>query len=172
MNELLLVVDMQNGFVYSRTEHILGNVLQLIQKFKDEQKLVVFTRFINKPNSGYVKWIHWSRFMQQPETDLIAPLSPYANTVIEKYGYTAFVPEFQKILSEKKVERVYICGIATDGCVLKTSVDCFENSIEPIVVQDACASHAGPEIHTSGLLLISRFIGKDQVLSTQDVLSR
>jgi hypothetical protein len=38
------------------------------------------------------------------------------------------------------------------------------------ITSDACASHAGEEIHNAGLLLISRFIGKRQVLPLQEVI--
>jgi nicotinamidase-related amidase len=61
-----------------------------------------------------------------------------------------------------------LCGIATDGCVLKSAVDAFERGIEPVVVTDACASHAGREIHEAGLLLLARFIGPGQLKSAAD----
>ncbi len=35
-----------------------------------------------------------------------------------------------------------------------------------------CASHAGVEVHNAGLLLISRFIGKRQVVSVQNILDK
>jgi len=61
-----------------------------------------------------------------------------------------------------------LCGIATDGCVLKTAVDAFERGIEPVVVVDACASHAGNAVHEAGLLLLGRFIGAGQLRSVAD----
>jgi len=46
---------------------------------------------------------------------------------------------------------------------LKSAVDAFERDIEPVVITDACASHAGGAVHEAGLLLLGRFIGKDQL---------
>jgi nicotinamidase-related amidase len=164
----LLVVDMQNGFVNHNSEHIVPNIRRLLERGGWDK--IVFTRFINQPDSSYVRWIGWSRFMESPETDIIEPLRPYAKKIIDKHGYSAFVPSLAKIL-EGRIERVVICGVATDGCVLKTAVDAFEREIEPVVVTDACASHAGATIHDAALLLIPRFIGRKQVRTTEDILS-
>jgi nicotinamidase-related amidase len=49
--------------------------------------------------------------------------------------------------------------------VLKTAVDAFERDLTPWIVQDACASHAGPEPHNAGLLVARRFIGRSQIIS-------
>ena len=63
------------------------------------------------------------------------------------------------------VARPYICGIDTESCVLKTAVDAFERDLTPWIVEDACASHAGPEPHYAGLLVARRFIGRSQIIS-------
>lgn len=165
---LLLVVDMQNGFINDKTEHIIPTIKKLLDARK--WKRVVFTRFINRPNSGYVQWIHWSRFMGPPETDIISDLQPYADAIVDKHGYTAFVDGLAELVVTEKVATVCICGVATDGCVLKTAVDAFERGIEPVVVVDACASHAGPAVHDAGLLLLGRFIGKGQLRTAEEVL--
>lgn len=165
----LLVVDMQNGFVNHNSEHIVPNIRRLLERGGWDK--IVFTRFLNRPDSPYVQWIGWSRFMERPETDIIEPLQFFAKTVIDKHGYSAFVPPLAKILEQGRIERVVICGVATDGCVLKTAVDAFEREIEPVVIADACASHAGATIHDAALLLIPRFIGRKQVRTTEDMLS-
>jgi nicotinamidase-related amidase len=131
---------------------------------------VAFTRFINYPNSGWVKWIRWSRFMESPEIDIIPALANGAKTVFDKKAYTAFIPEFCEFVKEKMVQRLVLCGVATDGCVLKTAVDAFERDIQPVIAADACASHAGVDVHNAGLLLASRFIGKRQIVSVEDIL--
>jgi nicotinamidase-related amidase len=64
-------------------------------------------------------------------------------------------------LSERGWTDLYVCGIDTDICVLKTAVDAFEYDLTPWILQDACASHAGPEAHTAG-----RFIGTNHIIQT------
>jgi nicotinamidase-related amidase len=170
-NALLLVVDVQNGFLNSRSEHVVPRVLKALEKFRIAGLPVAFTRFINRPDSPYVQWIHWSRLMAAPEIDLSPSLEvKEGDRVFDKYGYTAFSAEFTAFILEKGIQTLVICGIATDGCILKTAVDAFETSVQPIVVSDACASHAGEDVHKAGLLLISRFIGRDQVRTLDEVV--
>lgn len=171
MRELLLVIDLQNGFVTTKTEHILPGIKRLVDSFVAQQRPVAFTRFINRPEGAHVKWMGWSRFMAEPENSLVNGLCPPSATIFDKYTYTAFTDEFKTFLQERTINQLLLCGIATDGCVLKTAVDAFEQNIRPVVVQDACASHAGQDLHAAGLLLISRFIGKRQITTVQDIIA-
>ena len=165
---MLLVVDMQNGFINGYTRHLFDVVNGLIAGFSGRREPLAFTRFVNMPGSGYARWIGWTRFMQEPENALADALATGSNPVFVKHGYTAFTPEFENRIREQRIERLVLCGIATDGCVLKSAVDAFERGIEPVVLTDACASHAGREVHAAGLLLLARFIGPGQLRSAAD----
>lgn len=169
-NTLLLVVDVQNGFINEHTERVIEPVNSLIGVFRRCHRDVAFTRFVNVPDSGHARWIGWTRFMQAPENALYEGVDVGDAPVFVKHGYTAFTESFTEYVAEKSIERLVLCGIATDGCVLKTAVDAFERGIEPVVVVDACASHAGREVHEAGLLLLGRFIGKGQLKSVSDMV--
>lgn len=171
MNTALLVVDMQNGFVTEECRVILPNVKALIDTSRKRNHKILFTKFINEEDSGYVKWIGWRRLMHSPETDLIPELIEYDSLAHHKTQYSSFTPEVEALLRTRQTDRVVLCGVATDGCVLKTAVDAFERGIEPIVAVDACHSHAGREVHEAGLLLLGRFIGKRQLRTTAELLS-
>ena len=168
----LIVVDMQNGFVNDNAIHILPNVRSLIERARSHDIPIAFTRFVNSPGSGYVKWIGWSRLMGQPETDIIPELQELVENVFDKPAYSAFTRDLDYFLGKHEIRKLVICGVATDGCVLKTAVDAFERDIEPIVVGDACASHAGEDVHRAGLLLLGRFIGKGQIVDTDAALEQ
>lgn len=165
---LLLVVDVQNGFINTHTEHVVESVNTLAGAFRRRATAVGFTRFVNTADSGYARWIGWTRFMQAPENAIYEGVDVGDAPVFIKHGYTAFTQAFSQYVAENGIERLVLCGIATDGCVLKTAVDAFERSIEPLVVCDACASHAGHEVHEAGLLLLGRFIGKGQLKAVAD----
>ena len=165
---LLLVVDVQNGFINEHTRHLIEIVNGLTGAFRGRGEQVAFTRFVNVPGGGHERWIGWTRFMREPENALATGLVTGANPVFIKHGYTAFTLEFEKHIRRHRIERLVLCGIATDGCVLKSAVDAFERGIEPVVLADACASHAGPEVHEAGLLLLARFIGPGQLKSAAD----
>ena len=171
MKSMLLVVDMQNGFMSERCQHIVPIVSDLIEHFNNQDKPVAFTRFINIPESGYVKWIKWSRLMTEPEINIIPELQKYVQKIFDKNYYTAFTDEFTLYIKNIGIEQIYICGVATDSCVFKSAIDAFEKGIEPIVIKDACYSHAGEEAHNAGLFLLARNIGKYQIVETNQVLT-
>ena len=170
MEPLLLVIDMQNGFVTGKTEHVVPGIKTLVEHFNEAGLPVAFTRFINRPDGGHVKWIGWSRLMAEPETDLAAELRELAVNVFDKNGYTAFTSEFERFLQAHNIDTLILCGIATDGCVLKSAVDAFERNIRPLIVQDACASHGGDALHRAGLQLLARFVGGKQLVNVQDII--
>jgi nicotinamidase-related amidase len=168
---VLTVIDMQNGFLGPRSQHILPSVLRLVQEFEQRTLPVVFTRFHNLENSQYERLIGWRRLRSSPEIDISPELQQYADAVIDKEIYSAFTPAFDAMVAQRGWQYIVLCGVATDGCVLKTAVDAFERGLTPIVVTDACASHAGEDIHRAGLLLLERFIGKNQLMNTSALLS-
>ena len=53
--------------------------------------------------------------------------------------------------------------------MLKTAVDAFERDLTPWIIEDACASHAGLEPYSAGLLVARRFIGRSQVITAADL---
>jgi nicotinamidase-related amidase len=69
---MLLVVDVQNGFVNEHTRHIIDVVNALIGAFSGRGEQVAFTRFVNIPGSGHERWMGWTRFMHEPENALDA----------------------------------------------------------------------------------------------------
>jgi nicotinamidase-related amidase len=166
----LIVIDVQRGMVNDNNQHVVPKVIELIRQAMATPIPVLFTRFINHAHSGHVKWMAWSRFMDSPEVDLHPEILPFVEAVFDKPGYTSLIPPVRAWLHERGITRVYCCGVDTECCVLKTAVDAFELDIEPIVVHDACASHAGPAAHEAGLFLLSRFIGKNQIRGLNEVV--
>jgi nicotinamidase-related amidase len=167
---VLVVVDMQNGFLNEKSRHVIPNVVRVVQEFETRQIPVIFTRFHNEPGSPYERLIGWERLRTSPETDLTEEMRPHAKTVIDKNFYSVFTSEFKQRVKKAGWSNIVLCGVATDGCVLKTAIDSFERGLTPFVVKDACASHAGEEVHQAGLLLLSRFIGKGQILETASII--
>lgn len=167
---LLVVIDMQNGFLGSRSRHIIPKVVRVVEEFQNRNLPIVFTRFHNEPDSPYERLIDWTRLRYSPEIDLTPELEPFANSIIDKNIYSAFTPEFEEFLTGEGRTKIILCGVATDSCVLKTAADAFERGLIPIVVEDACSSHGGEEAHKAGLLLLGRFIGKSQIMNTETLL--
>lgn len=64
--------------------------------------------------------MHWKRLKTLPEIDVVEEIVPLADRIMEKTTYTACTEEILSFLHANKIKEVYICGIDTDCCVLKT----------------------------------------------------
>lgn len=170
---VLVVVDVQNGFITEHSKPVVPVIVDLVHRWQAASGDVVFTRYLNYADSPFERLIGWTEMADGgPETDLVADLVPFVSPhtpVINKYIYTLFTPEGAQLVTERGWTDLYVCGIDTDICVLKTAVDAFEQNLTPWVIEDACASHSGPEAHNAGLLVTRRFIGADQVIRAADV---
>jgi nicotinamidase-related amidase len=167
MSQPLLVVDVQRGFINDFTRHIPSRIVRLIES--GEFAPLLFTVFINSPESPYHRLLDWHACAGPPDTELVAELAPLAATenVFEKRGLTGVPDELAERLRRDRIEEISLVGIDTDMCVLKVAMDLFDAGIEPIVLLDCCASTAGLQAHLAGLAILSRNIGPHQLRLTR-----
>jgi nicotinamidase-related amidase len=169
---VLVVVDVQQGFITEHSQHVVPIIAALVKRWITRGGDVVFTRYVNYPGSPFERLIHWSKLMESPEIDLATELQPYSHhpaIVFDKPGYSLFTDAGIQLVESRGWSDLYICGIATESCVLKTVVDAFERDLTPWLLKDASASHAGPAAHEAGLLVAERFIGKGQLINSADI---
>ena len=156
----LLIVDVQVGFVNDATRHILPKVEALQKQYAH----VYATRFINAEGSPYRRLLDWHRFYESSDDVPLAFEPADGVVVIDKQVYTCVTPSFLEDLHSKGIEEVAICGIDTDACVSACAVDLFENGFRPVLLSEACASHAGAEYHEAAIRILTRLIGKNQIV--------
>lgn len=176
----LIVVDVQNGFVTDSSAHVVPIITTLVRRWQDVDGDVIFTRYYNYPGSPFERLIGWHGLHKSPDTELVSDLIPFTQHprahVIDKRVYTAFTDEGRQLLAEQGFTDLFICGIATDGCILKTTLDAFELGYTPWVLADAVASNATSappdEVHSAALLIIPRLVGAGQVIGSESALAR
>ncbi|BCJ59735.1 cysteine hydrolase [Micromonospora endophytica] len=168
---VLIVTDVQNGFVREQSAHIVPIIVDLVRRWQKAGGETLFTRYFNYPDSPFERFFGWQRLQFAPETDIVTELQPFLGhgMVLDKTIYSPFTPEGIKLFEEQGWRSFYFCGIATESCVLKGAVDAFERNFIPWLISDASASHAGPEAHAAGLLVARRFIGPGQVITRADI---
>lgn len=166
MPKTLIIVDVQNGFINEYTHHVPQRVLELVQS--GDYDPVLFTRFINAPNSPYRRFLDWHACESAPETNIVPELDRLARQtrIFDKLGFTGMTAELATYLQENQIECACVVGIDTDMCVLKIALDLFDLGIKPIVLSDCCASTLGLQAHLAGLAILSRNIGADQIQDT------
>lgn len=171
-NAVLVVIDMQTGFVNHHSRHAVPVVSGLVAQWTAVGRPVLFTRYFNYPDSPYERFFQWHRLQEPPETDIVTELAEaasHAHAVVDKTGYTLFTPEGAELIRQAGWTDLVFCGIATESCVLKSAADAFEHGHTPWIVTDACASDAGSDMHDAGLLVARRLIGTGQLIATEHV---
>lgn len=111
--------------------------------------IVIATRFLNGDNSVFEQLLSWKRLKSDEERELIENIKPYV--------------ELCQLNDGRYPEELFLVGVDTDGCVLATAIDLFENNIRPIVLTDYCASNGGEEVHTAAITCMKRLIGTRQI---------
>ena len=161
----LFIVDVQNGFITDKTNHIPGRIHELLEaKLFDH---VIYSRFHNIPDSPYRRFLNWNR-LSTPEEQAIAPqLSDFENIVFDKNGYTAVNNETLLFLDQNKIDAIFLAGIDTDGCVLATAFDFFQLNKKVYVLERYCASTGGAKSHEAGIVVLKRSIGKNNVIQDE-----
>jgi nicotinamidase-related amidase len=170
---VLVVVDVQNGFVRDTSRHVVPVIADLLDRWQAAGLDVVFTRYFNAPGSKFERLFGWTGLQGPPETDLVPELTVQAQratAIVDKHTYSLFTPQGHELVRRHGWTDLYICGIATESCVLKTAVDAFEQGdLTPWIIQDASASHAGPAAHSAGIVVAARFIGPNQIIRIADL---
>lgn len=167
---VLLVIDMQSGFLGEKSRHVVSNVVTLATECQRRSIPLVFTRFHNREGSPYESLIGWRRLRSEEETSITEELSTFTAQIIDKDFYSAFTDDFEQLLDENGWKTLILCGVATECCVMKTAADAFERNLTPVVISDATASDAGVDAHKAGLMILGRFIGKGQLVTTAQFL--
>ena len=71
---------------------------------------------------------------------LVDELQP-ADLTVEKIAYSAFyMTRLEWVLRKTGIEKLYVCGIVTNGGVASTVRDCHVRDFETVVLEDGCAA--------------------------------
>ena len=167
MANLLLMIDMQEGFRHTESETILPNLLKLKNSFKGK---IVFSKFINNKNSLFEKQLDWTKFQNKNDKKLFSELQTSNNIELEHDTYTVLNKELKEFISKNKIAKVYLCGVYTDVCIIKTAMDLFDDEIETFVIEDACNSLHGKKNHDSAIDSLRHILGKKKILPTDDIV--
>ena len=166
MKNLLLIIDMQKGFRSTESESILPNILKLIKFFP---KKIIFSKFHNQKNSLFETQLNWTGLQTEKDQNLFAELQTLDYPEIEHTGYTVLNKELKRFLVENNIKKVFLCGIYTDVCIIKTAMDLFDNNFETFVIKDACSSLHDKINHDSAIDTLKHILGEKQIILTDDV---
>ena len=160
MNKLLLVIDMQKEFINDNTKFLIEKITKLIEE--NEYDNVVFTKFVNNDKSIFYTRLKYDGCISDERRQIVLPINN--KTIIEKTGYSALTEELISYIKNKNIDEIYLCGIDTEACILKSALDMFENGFNVYVLKDYCASTCGSKRHDNAIRILERNIGKEYII--------
>lgn len=160
MKSLLLVIDLQKSFINENTEMLIPKINKLLDENKFEK--VVFTRFINSYDSIWFKKLNYTGCIT--EESKMLQIDDRGHKLIDKNIYSALGSQLKAYIKDNDISKLYLCGIDTECCVLKTAFDLFENEYDVYVLKDYCACMKGNERHNNAIEILQRNIGYDKVI--------
>ncbi|WP_104761003.1 isochorismatase family protein [Helicobacter cetorum] len=165
MKKILLIIDMQKGFMRNETTLSLAQKINALLEL-DIFELVVASQFKNTTHSMYEKLFSWTNLKETKEQEL-AINKDKIDFIEEKTIYNVINDSFMHKLcalnNGEYPKEIYLVGADTDCCVLVNAVSLFEKNVRPIVLSEYCFSNAGLESHLAGIKCLERLIGKKQI---------
>ena len=149
MANVVLVIDMVRGFLEEgyplycgeRARRIIPNVQQLLERELAQGSTVLFICDHHAPDDPEFKMFPPHCIEGTAETEAIPELAQYEGEIIPKRTYSAFFDTpLEEKLRQLKSEKLIICGVCTDICVLHTVSDARNRGYEVEVPVDCVAS--------------------------------
>lgn len=160
MKSLLLVIDLQNAFINQNTEKVPSKIEETIASNQYDD--VAFTRFVNYEDSLYIKKLNWRGCLSEEDKTIVINTKDYQ--VFDKSIYSSVTKELIEYIHKNQITEIYLCGINTDCCVLKTALDLFELGYNVYVLENLCGSTYGMERHNQAIDILKRNIGENYVI--------
>lgn len=132
MANALLVVDVQQFYLPDIPADLVQNIVNHQQALQYD--VVAFSVFQNNPESNFTKSLKWTKCDTAEDAQLPKELQQFArdDNVFKRATYSAFnTTALHEYLQQHNVDRLVICGVDTDACVLATAFDAFDLGYHP-----------------------------------------
>jgi len=178
----LLVVDMQNDFIYLKdspayvlpAKKIIPKIVKLLTTCRKKKIPIIYAITAHKKDRS--KWALLDKKYNRaycientPGAEIVPEINPQKiEYIVRKRRYSAFYKTgLDRLLKRLKVKRLIVCGVTTSCCVSSTVRDAYFRDYEVVVVSDAVsATHR--DLHRAALKYFSENIGL--VLKTDEVI--
>ncbi len=166
MPNILIVVDMQEGFRYNNVERIIPKIKMLLGKAKTA---AVFTKFVDKKGSEFDIVLHWSKFVRKKDQELLREFARFSDLkTITHNGLNILTKNMLKEIKRRRANTVYLCGVYSDVSIGKAAMDLFDKKIDVKIVSDATTSQ-NAAYNKYVLASLRRVIGKKNIVKSADV---
>ena len=167
MPNALLVVDMLVGFLEDGhnlycgddARKIIPNVQRLIEQELRDGSEVFFICDSHDPDDLEFQMFPEHCVRGTREAELIPELAGYKGEVVPKRRYSAFFgTNLESRLAELRPDKVVICGVCTDICVMHTASDARNRDYQVEVPVD-CVATFDPQAQEYALQHMEKILG-------------
>jgi len=167
MADLVIVVDMQRGFLEEgyplfcgvEARKIIPNVQRLLDRELKRGSNLVFTQDSHAPNDKEFQMFPPHCIKGTKEAEIIPELASYSGQRLPKRRYSAFYDtDLDERLATLRPEKLIVCGVCTDICVLHTVADA-RNRDYPVDIYTDCVASFDEEAHRFALKHMEKILG-------------
>jgi nicotinamidase/pyrazinamidase len=167
MTNVVIVADMIRGFMEpgyplylgEKTREIIPNVRRMLEDEKRNGSHIIFLADNHEPDDREFEMFPPHCIKGTIETEVIPELADLATEIIPKTRYSAFYgTNLDERIRELMPDRVVMCGVCTDICVLHTVADLRDRDYRVEVPAD-CVATFDEEAHAFALKHIEKVLG-------------
>ena len=167
MGNAVLVVDMLRGFLEPGHNLYCGDdartIIPRVQRLLEEElnagSQVLFIRDTHEPDDLEFQMFPRHCVRGTAETEVVPELAGYAGEHVQKNRYSAFYgTDLAERLEALNPEKIIVCGVCTDICVLHTAADA-RNRDYAVEVPTDCVASFDPQAHQWALQHMERVLG-------------
>jgi nicotinamidase-related amidase len=171
MSNAVLVVDMVVGFMEpghnlycgNDARQIIPRVQQLIEREQAAGAEVIFICDTHDPDDLEFEMFPVHCVRGTEEAEIIPELRGYAGVTLRKRRYSAFFEtDLEQQLANLNPDKVILCGVCTDICVMHTASDA-RNRDYVVEVPTDCVASFDPAAHQWALGHIQKILGAQVV---------
>lgn len=185
--DALIVVDVQNDFLPGGRLPVGDGleVIPVINRLIPQFKHVFFTRDWHPPDhisfSEFPQYVDKSwpphAVMDTPgaqiHPDLHLPENPRIvdkGADAQKEAYSAFQgTDFEERLRSLEIQRLFVCGLATDYCVRHTTLDALSRRFKTVLIEDAIRGVDNPP-GSAAEAIREMYATGAQIVNSEDLL--
>ena len=167
MARAVLVVDMLKGFleegyplyVGDKARQIIPNIQGLLEQALAQGSKIFFVCDQHEPDDLEFKMFPPHCIAGTPEAEVIPKLAKYPGEIIPKKRYSAFFnTSLEEKLKQLKPDKIIVCGVLTDICVMHTVADARNRDYYVEVPVD-CVASSDEKAHQFALDHMAKVLG-------------
>jgi len=167
MADVVLVIDMQRGFLEDGTplfcgdaaREIIPNVKKLLDRELARGSTIIFTADNHDPDDPEFAMWPPHCVAGSEEAEIVPELASYSGGRLPTKRYSGFYgTDLAERLEEMKPDKIHVCGVCTDICVMHTVADARYRDYDVYVYTD-CVASFDEEMHRFGLKHMGDILG-------------